>query len=305
MILNSTTDSLQVVLSSTTVTNSFDVFAAYNIISSTGLTPSRTATTISNLTPVNIIPSPNANEQNQLRFCSIFNKDITGATATVHFNDNGTKRIIFSASLFPGDSIQYNPNNGWQCYNFNGLLKVAGATQNPSSIRILEYFNAINASTTLTLTSGSDFAFYLGKADRAYNQVTIQWQATTAIGATVSYAELAIYKGIPLIGSGLTGTLCGWRDISGNNQSGLGGTGVKTSPVNVSGITAGDDIWAVFGTSTTGTNAAIRAGVVDDIGAGFIQTATGSLRPSTNTTITFTKQTAQNNGWIAWQGFQW
>lgn len=303
MILNSTTDALQVVLSSTTTTNAFDVFASYNVITTTGLTPSKTATTVSNLTPVNIIPSPNANEQNQLRFCSIFNKDTTGATATVHFSDNGTRRVIFSASLFPGDSIQYNPNNGWQCYNFNGLLKVAGVTQNPAAIRSLEYFNAINATTVMTLSNNVNFAFYLGKADRAYNQVSIQWQATTAIGATVSYAELAIYKGIPLIGSGLTGTLCGWRDISGNNQSGLGGTGVKTSPVNVSGITAGDDIWAVFGTSTTGTNAAIRAGVVDDIGAGFIQT--GSSRPSITTSITFTKSTTISNAWLAWQGFQW
>ena len=305
MILNSTTDSLQVVLSSTTVTNAFDIVSSYNVITSSGITPFKTTTTVNNLTPVDIISSPSVNEQNQLRFCSIFNKDTTGSTATIHFNDNGTKRVIFSASLFPGDSIQYNPNNGWQTYNYNGLLKVGGVSQNPTSIRMLEYFNAINATTVLTVTSGTDFAFYLGKADRSYNQVSVQWQVTTAIGATITYAEMAIYKGIPLIGSGFTGSRCGWRDCSGANQSGFGSTGVKTTPIQVTGITAGDDIWVVFGTVTSGTNAIIRAGVVDDIGAGFIQTATGSLRPSTNASITFTKQTAQNNAWVAWQGFQW
>jgi len=305
MILNSTTDSLEIVLSGTTTTNPVDFVSSYNVIYSSGITPSRNTGSISNSTPVNVIPSPSANQQNQLRFCSIFNKDTSGVTISVNFNDNGTKRIVFTSGLYPGDSIQYNPNNGWQCYNYNGLLKVSGVVQTPTSIRSLEYFNAINASTTLTLTTGSDFAFYLGKADRPYNQVTIQYQVTTAIGATITYAELAIYKGIMPIGSGLTSNqLCGWVDVSGANQYSLGSTGVKTCPITVTGVTTGDDIWAVFGSVTSGTNAAIRAGVVDDIGAGFIQTATGSLRPSTNNSISFTKQTAQNNAWLAWQGFQ-
>ncbi len=45
----------------------------------------------------------------------------------------------------------------------------------------------------------------------------------------------------------------------------------------------------------------IRAGVADDVSTGFIQTVTGSVRPSTNTTITFVVQAATARGWIGWQ----
>lgn len=304
MILYSTTDSLQVVLSSNTTSTAWDYVSAYNVFTATGVTPNKQVGLFSGLTPVSIIASPNNNEQNQLKFCSLFNKDTSGNTVTVHFNDGSNKRVIFSASLQPGDSVQYSPNNGWQTYNFNGLLKVAGMSQNPASVRMLEYFNAINATTVLTVASATNYAFYLGKADRAYNQVTIQWQVTTALGATITYADVAIYKGTPLIGSGFTGTLCGWREASGATQSGYGSTGVKTTPIITSGITAGDDIWVVFANQTSGTNAVIRAGLVDDIGAGFIQTATGA-RPVNAPTAVFTKQVAQNNAWVAWQGFQW
>jgi len=80
---------------------------------------------------------------------------------------------------------------------------------------------------------------------------------------------------------------------------------VKNSAVNVSNISPGDDLWAVFGSVTSGTNMIISSGIPDTIGAGVMRTATGSLRPSTNSTITFTANTTTNTAWLAWQGFQW
>lgn len=304
MILNSTTDNLQVVLSGSVATRQLHFVSSYNILTSTGVTPSKSVGTTNNITPANLIPAPSSNQQHQLRFCSIYNVDTTASTVTVQFNDNGTSRVLYSAPLTSGESIQYNPNNGWQTYNYNGLQKVSGISMNPSSSRMLEYFNAINATTVLTLASGTDYAFYLGKADRAYSQVTIMCNVTTAIGATITYAEVAIYKGTPLIGSAATVYMCGWRECSGTTgQSNLGATGVKQIPIITTGITAGDDLWVVYGTQTSGTACVIRAGLVDDIGAGFIQTGTG--RPSNTPILVLTKQTAQNNAWIAWQGFQW
>lgn len=306
MILNSTTDSLEAVLSGTVLSNQLQFISSFNIISNSGLTPSNLNGTTNNLTPVSIISSPLSNQQNQLRFCSIYNSDSTGQTLTVQFNNNGTRRIVYSVPLRPGESVQYTNNNGWQTYDENGLLKVVGMSQNPSSIRMQEYFSSTGTSQTLICTTGTDFAFYLGKADRTLRQVTVQLNVTTAIGATITYAEAAIYKGTTTIGSGVTATLCGWKESSGSTgQSNFGSIGVKQIPIQVTGITAGDDLWFVIGTVTSGTNLAIRGGMPDELGAGFIQTATGSLRPSTNNSITFTKQSTTNNGWIAWQGFQW
>jgi len=306
MIINSTSEIIQVFLSGSVTTRNIDYFSSYNIISSTGLTPSNIFGDISGPTVSTLLPTPNSNEQNQLRHCVIYNNDTSGNTAVVQYSGSSGTRILFSSYLFVGDSIQYTINDGWQVYNHNGIIKNYGTTLNPSSVRMPEYFNAVNATTTRTLTSGTNFAYYLGSCDRPYTQITILYQITTALGATITYGELAIYKGYPSIGSStLTLTRCGFKTCTGATQDSFGSTGVKTTPILVTGLTIGDDIYAVFGTVTNGTNAVIRAGVVDNLGSGFILTNTGSNRPSTNQTLTFTTQTAQEIGFLAWQGFQW
>ena len=303
----SSTEVIQAKLGLAITTRQLDIYASYNDITTTGLTPTKNVVSTNNTNPVTLLPAALPNEQNQLRYCSIYNDDSADNTVTIQLSGTSGTRTIFSSYLFVGDYIQYTPTNGWQVYNYNGILKNYGLSQSPTPTRSLPYFNAINTSTSLTLTSGSDFAFYLGKADRSYNQVSVMYNVSTALGATITWAELAIYKGYPTIGSNtLTLTRCGFKDCNfSTGQSGFAALGVKNSAVNVSGISQGDDLWAVFGNVTSGTNMAITAGIPDNIGAGFMRTATGSLRPSTNSTITFTSNTTSNAAWLSWQGFQW
>ncbi len=306
-MLITSTESIRIKLSSAVTTRQMNVFASYNTITATSLTPAKYAVDTNNTTAVIFLPSPSVGQQNQLRHCSIYNCDTAGNTVTVEVNGGAGTRTIFTSYLFVGEYIQYTASSGWQVYNHTGAIKNYGLAQNPTPTKNNQYFNAIASNTSATLTSGTDYAVYLGKADRSYNQVSVMYQVTTALGATVTWAELAIYKGYPSIGaSTVTLTRCGFKDANfSTGQSGFTATGVKNSAVNVSGIYPGDDLWAVFGSVTTGTNMAVIIGVADDISAGFIRTVTGSVRPSTNSTITVTAQAATTIPWVAWQGFQW
>lgn len=306
MILDATTDSLQVIMGTAATTNNLPFTVYYDEITSASVTPKKNVSTTNGSTAVDLIAAPGASIQRKLKYASIYNYDTSPQTVTIRFNDNGTYRKICVVSLQVGESIQYTVAGGWQSFDFNGLLKVLGTSQVPSGIRILEFFAAINATTNLTLTTKTSYAFYAGKADRAYSSITAVFTVATAIASAV-WAELAVYKGTPTIGSDVTLTRCGYIDISPATQAGISSTGIKNVNCLVSGISAGEDIYLVFGTETASTQAAIRAGLVDDIGAGFVQTitnATGSnVRPSLQTSLSMTLQSATAVGWVAWQGF--
>lgn len=306
MILTSTSEILQVVLSNTVETRQMDFYCSYNNITSTTLTPVKNQGTTNNSTVVTLIPVPGSSQQNQLRHLSVYNCDTSGNTVTIQFSGASGTRVLLTTFLFVGESIQFTPSDGWKSFTHNGIIKTYNAAQNPSPIKTPAYFSCFSASLGGTIVSGTAYATHLGKADRPYNQVTLQVNVTTALGATIKFAEAAIYKGYPTIGSGITLSFCGFKECSGTTQSSFGSTSVKTIPIIVSGITTGDDIWAVISTLTSGTNLVIRAVNYDLLGSGFFQSATGSIRPSTASTISFTTiTTATRVPYIPWQGFQW
>ena len=168
--------------------------------------------------------------------------------------------------------------------------------------------NISNGSISSTQTSGTTYAYYLGKADRNYDSVTVQITVSvTALGATITYAEAAIYKGYPSIASNLTLTRCGFVDVSTGTNHGINTTGNKTIviPITDNNLFFGDEIWFVLGTLTSGTNVRISTtNVSDNIGCGMVQTATGSLIPSTNSSISFTLATGVVPLCISWHGAQ-
>jgi hypothetical protein len=307
MILDSTSDVLQIVLSGTVGTTQLPFYVSYNTITSTGMTISKNQGTTNNQTPVTLIPSPSSGQQIQLRQCSIFNSDTSGATVSVQYTNGSVTRTILSTALIQNESIQYNPNSGWQTYDEIGYLKVLGVSNNPPTLRIPPFYSTIASTTlvtSLTVTSGTNLAFYLGKADRAYTNMTIRYNVSTALGATITYAELAIYKGYPTIGSATTTntiTRCGFT----NTSSIFNSTGTKNTLVNVTGVTINDDLWVVFANVTSGTNMVLWGGITDETQNGFIGNVTGSLRPSTNSSLTITKQYTTFCPLISWQASQW
>lgn len=165
MIIDSTTDSINVFLSGNVLTSQLDVCAAYNTITTTSLTPGKIQNTTNNLVPVTILPSPSASEKNQLRFCSIYNSDTQNATVVVEYSGNTGRSIIFLSSLDVGDSIQFTHNKGWRTFQSSGQERILGMIDAPGLLRFPPSLKPINITSVLTLASGTDYGFYLGKAD--------------------------------------------------------------------------------------------------------------------------------------------
>lgn len=308
MILDKTTDVLQILLDSAITTRQLNFYSSYGDISSTGLTPSKIFGSTNSTTPVTLMPTPNSGEQNQLKHCVIYNCDSVSNKVTIQISGSSYVRKLLSSTLLVGDYIQYTPTVGWQIYTYNGVLKNYGLAQNPSHIEALPHTSYVTLTTGGNYISGTNYACYLGTADRTYNQITVMYNVSVALGATISWAELAIYKGYPTIGSNtLTLIRCGYKDCNASTgQSGFAATGVKRSIINVTDIYPGDNIWAVISTSTTGTNLGLNYSTTrDHIGSGILRTVTGSLRPSLYSAMTFTvDSSATNPPHLLWQGFQ-
>jgi hypothetical protein len=301
MILDSTTDALNVFLSGNVQTSQLDVCSAYNIITSTSLTPAKIQNTTSNLAPINILPPPSSGQQTQLRFCSIYNADTTNASVTIEYTGNTGRSIIFLSSIDPGDSIQYTQNRGWRSFGAMGQERVLGMNDAPGELRLPPNLKPVNVTDILTCVSGTDYGFYLGKSDRPCSNIKIRYNVTSS-PTSITWAEAAIYRtSIKLASATTVVNYCGFVSIS----TDIGTTGNKTATINVTGITENDDLFLVIGSVYGAGTFAVRGGIPDVISTGSVGSVTGSLRPSTNMSLTLTTSAAINHAWVAWQGSQW
>jgi hypothetical protein len=302
MLLDATTDNLEIVLDKAVTANQLDFAVFYNEYTSTSVTPSENLGTTNNTTPVNLIPSPSAGNQRQLRWCSINNVDTGDNVVKIRFNDNGSYRTVLYVYLRTGESIQYSEEMGWRVYDQLGNERTNGFNRTPATIKMPEWFGSSTAATTVDLTNTNCFCTYLGRADRIYSSVKIQYQPTILLTGTVSWAELAIYKGTPVLSSPTTMTRLGFTDTSSIWNTGATGTaGNRTTTVTTTGMNIGDDLYAVFSNSTTGTVTQLRAGLADNLASGVYQTVSNT-RPSTNSSITGTVDSTTAMIWMAWEG---
>jgi len=310
MILDTTTDSIEVKLGAAHTTRALQFYSSYHIIDSTSITfaPTKNFGSTNGTTAVTMVPAPTTGKVNQLRFCSIYNCDSIEHTVTIQVNSSSNLRTVYNIILKVGEQIQYTIIEGWKVFNMDGILKTSNSVVNGAAVKMAPTTNITSGSISSTQTSGTDYAYYLGKADRDYNSVTIQLRVPTfALGATITWAEAAIYKGYPTIASNVTLTRCGWVDISTGTNHGINTTGFKTIviPITDNNLFVGDEIWFVIGTVTSGQNVRISTtNLADNIGSGMVQTATGSLRPSTNSSISFTVSNTVIPAIISWHGAQ-
>jgi hypothetical protein len=246
---------------------------------------------ITTATTTTILDCTTTNRRRRLLTCALRNDHATATEyVKVQHYDGTTAETIIAATLLPGESLIMTASGQWVHYDANGAIY--GATpgqQNPSVLVPPTYANAALTGTK-TLTSGTAFAVYLGKATKPVTAVSLRYRVTTA-AATITWAELAIAKGAINIGGNPTLTVVGYADVSAVINS----TGQKSTTVNVSSgqtINAGDDLWAIIGNNATTAGVVRAATIADDIQVG----TQGSVasRPSTivGTPTAFTIESA-------------
>ncbi len=274
MYLTATNHTITAVLGAAVTTNELAVCCFYADNTTTTLTPGSQNQLTTGTTPVTIVSSPAASTQRLVKTIVVYNNDTTLVDITVRFFDGTNTRPLVRMVLQPGDTLEYVYTRGWQVTDSYGIQRQSTFINNPKPALIKSPgFNAVNASTTKTLTSTSTFGYYLGRADRSVTSINVTYRITTA-AVTVTWAEVAIATGIPVLGGNPNLTTRGFTSTAGTWVS----TGVKVTNVVTTGIAPGADLWVLFGNNSS-TAAVVRAGIADDITAGYQVTAT--VRPST------------------------
>jgi len=127
MILDTTTRTLQMILSGAVTTNELPIVVGFIV----GILPQsllrKAQTSVSNGgTAVTILSAPSAKESETVTFISIRNADTASATVTVRYNDNATIREIITATLAVDDTLIFTEEEGFKVIDSTGSIKSTG-----------------------------------------------------------------------------------------------------------------------------------------------------------------------------------
>jgi hypothetical protein len=127
-------------------------------------------------------------------------------------------------------------------------------------------------SAGTNLISNSSYGVYLGRAGAAYTSISLRFEVTTQAVAAITWAEVGIGTSPVITLNGAASiTRRGFTDVSASFNS----TGEKTVAVTVSGIAAGDHLWALAG-SQAATAFQVLRGVGGNLSAGETQLASAT-----------------------------
>ena len=134
IILNSTTDKVQVFLTSAVTTTELSCFVSYRDTTSTTITPIRNVTLTNGISSVDLVGSPAASTQRIVDYLSVYNNDITMAEVTVRFVDNVTYYKLCVLRLAPGEKLEYQDGEGFKVisngYSIKTVTTYDGSTTN-------------------------------------------------------------------------------------------------------------------------------------------------------------------------------
>lgn len=123
-ILSATTESLELV---TTTTAALDVVISYIEYTASAATPAAAQTAITTATTTTILAAPGASTQRQVKRMTIRNTSATSTnTLTLQKDVSGTNYTSWKASLGPGETLSMDSEGELHTYGSDGLEKVPG-----------------------------------------------------------------------------------------------------------------------------------------------------------------------------------
>ncbi|MDB5254176.1 MAG: hypothetical protein JWL80_242 [Parcubacteria group bacterium] len=128
-----------------------------------------------------------------------------------------------------------------------------------------------NLTTVTALTTGVTYFQYMGVAGKPYTSCSVLQNVTT-LAATITWAEVGVFKGTPVLNGAASLTRLGFTSVAATYNT----LGRKSTAVTVAAA-AGDQLWVAFGSSAT-TPFQVRGMLADDLQSGVFQT--GTVRPS-------------------------
>lgn len=190
IILNATNRSLQVTLAGAVTTNQLPIVASYIDNTTTAYTPASNNTATNNTTAVTAVAAPAASTQRQVKLLTVCNADTAAATVIVQYNDSSTLRVMFRATLQPGDMLVYTDGEGFRTLDASGQVKFNQVGPNglvqfvgPTAVR---YYTLPDANDTLAMLN------QVNNYTKQYNAT--QYTTTTSVdwnNGNVQYIQLA------------------------------------------------------------------------------------------------------------------
>jgi len=302
MIINNTNETIEIVLAGNVVSTQASFLCSFNEISSTTITPYETNGTSDNTTAVTIMGSPSSSNQRQVREINIRNNDAASITLTVRFNDTSITRQIYRVVLLPNETLLYTQDAGWNVFDVTSMKKLSTIhVYQTGNLRMVDLFYGTNAS--LVTLSNSNYAIIsLGKADKAYTQITLNYRISTA-SAIVTFNEMAIYRVAQPMGLGTqqVSQRLGFVDTTTPWST----PGSKTTTITVSNLKKGYDLYVVMASQATTQPVFYAANASDPTTCILAGNNTGGVtwRPSLNEMYAFTTfGNVVGSIHISWQG---
>lgn len=107
LVLDTTTDTIEIVLWGAITTNQLRCVTARRDITTTGYTPWRTVINSNNTTDATIVGSPWASTQRVVDTINVYNHDTATATVTIKHDANGTEYILFKWDIAAQERLEY------------------------------------------------------------------------------------------------------------------------------------------------------------------------------------------------------
>jgi len=128
IILDQTTDTIEIILGAVKTTNDMQILSCWRDISSTDFIPGRTPVVSNGVTAVTAVAAPDANHRMVVDMISVYNTDTAAKNVTVRLNANTVMSILWFGSLSAGELVVYNHRCGFRKLNNTGVLLRGGAT---------------------------------------------------------------------------------------------------------------------------------------------------------------------------------
>jgi hypothetical protein len=211
-----------------------------------------------------------------------FQNGSTNCVIEANHMQGNTQSIIDVAPANTGTVVRNNVCNGGSIVTLAGTFRggniLAGVMEPPFDdvdhrLWFTPGLHAANITTVTAITTGLCYAQWLGCAMSTVTTIDVELQVT-ALVATITWAEVAIFTGNPVANAGTNLTRVGFTNVAATYNT----TGRKKTTVALTGVAPGDNLWVVYGSSAT-TPFQIRGMLADDNQSGVFLTAT--TRPST------------------------
>lgn len=273
MLLTTTSAKYEALLGAAVTTTEWAVTSTWadNDNTNSTYTPGVTALATNGTTPITVVGSPASGVHRVIRDIHVINRDTSPGQVTLRYNDGSNTFKIGSPTLLPNDSLVWSPKRGWHVVDNHSVVRTNNGTANQTgACRMPAHWGT--QGTNKTITSGSTFAIYLGKADMDFSRVLVRLNVVTA-AAAITWVEAAIATGIPVLNGNASLSLLKSEPV----DTILNSTGLKKINIGASGY-AGQDLWFLLGNNAT-TALVVSSMLQDDLQAGFQQSA--AVRPST------------------------